>query len=244
MILTPDTAIDPELWQWCPEGVSLHVTRLQVPGIERMDDALAQAALRDVTVVQAATRTLVDIEPEVIAFVCTSSSFHFGYAAEAAIRETMLAAGARRAVTTGGAVVAALRALGVRRVAVGAPYPAAIGERLRVFLTEAGFDVASLDSAPPGRLDLVSDAQIEAIAAAAYRPGVDALFLSCAALETRHLLLPLAARYGVPVVSSTQATMWAALGAVGLAPSGPEHPLHRVRPGAVGGAAEPPLVPV
>jgi maleate isomerase len=209
-----------------------------------MDAESSQAALRDITVVQAATRTLVDIEPEVIAFVCTSSSFHFGYDAESAIRETMVAAGAKRAITASGAVVAAMRALGVRRVAVGAPYAAVIGERLRVFLTEAGLDVASLESAPPGRLDLVSDAQIEAIAEAAYRPGVDALFLSCAALETRHLLLPLAARYGVPVVSSTQATMWAALGAVGLAPSGPDHPLHRVLPGEAAITAERALVAV
>ncbi len=237
ILLTPDNAIDPELWQWRPEGVALHITRLHCDGWDALDPEAGQMLLRSDGVVRAATRSLVAIEPEVVVFACTSGSFVAGLAGEPAIRQSMLAAGAKQALTTGGAVVDALRVLRVRRIAVGAPYLPWLGERLGIFLTEAGFEVASLVSAAPERLDLTSDAQVTRLADAAFRPGVDALFLSCTALATRHLLGPLMARYGVPVVSATQATMWAALAAVGLSPSGPDHPLHHLTPEKVAVAA-------
>jgi maleate isomerase len=173
------------------------------------------------------------IEPELVVFGCTSSSFFEGLAAEAKIRRSILAAGARQALTTSGAVVEALRALGARRVGAGTPYAASTAERLGTFLTEAGFEVVSLVSEVPDRLDRTSDAEVTALAEAAYRPGIDALFLSCTALETRHLLGPLSQRFGVPVVGAAQATMWAALGMVGQRMRGPDHPLHHLKPSSL-----------
>jgi maleate isomerase len=225
MLLTPDNAIDPELWEWCPPGVSLHITRLMAPGLERMQPTDFNAVVRRDDVVQEATRALVLIEPEVIGFTCTSGSFLEGFAAEAEIRESMLKAGARRAVTTSGAVVEALRAIGARKVAVGTPYEDWLGERLGVFLTEAGFEIPSLVSHRPSKLDETSDEHVIELAEAAFRPGIDCLFISCAALRTRHLLGPLSERLGVPVLSSTQAMMWATLREAGIEVGGGEHAL-------------------
>jgi maleate isomerase len=225
MLLTQDNAIDPELWAWCPDDVSLHTTRLQVPDYDILEDEAVEQGQRNDAVVQAATRTLVMIEPEVVVFGCTSSSFVNGYAAEAEIRESILAAGAKQALTTSGAVVAALRALGIRKVAVGAPYPAWLSERLRPFLSDAGFEVVSLVHESPDRLDMVSADEVTHLAESAYRLEADAIFLSCTAVDTRDLLMPLSERFGVPVVSAAQAMMWAALGMTGKQL---KHPGHRL----------------
>lgn len=226
ILLTQDNAIDRELWQWCPPDVSLHVTRLQVPGVDDLDELDWELAMHSEAVLKAATLSLTEIEPDLVVFACTSSSFVEGFAAEPKIGDMIRRSGARDALTTSAAVVEALRALEVRRVAVGTPYSAWLGERLRPFLTDAGFEVNSLSSKPPDRLDLTTDREIEELAERAYQPGVDAIFLSCTALETRHLVAPLTRRFGVPVITAMQATMWAALARVGKRAVGPEHPLH------------------
>lgn len=231
ILLTPDNAIDRELWQWCPPDVSLHVTRLQVPGGDDLDDLGWELAMHSEPVLDAVTRSLVEIEPDLVVFACTSSSFVEGFAAEPKIGAIIRESGARDALTTSAAVVEALRALKARRVAVGTPYPDWLGERLRPFLTDAGFVVDSLYSKEPDRLDLTTDGEIEELAEGAYKPGVDAMFLSCTALETRHMVAPLTRRYGVPVITAVQATMWAALARVGKRAVAPaEHPLHVLDP--------------
>ena len=159
-----------------------------------------------------ATRSLVKISPRVIAYACTSGSFVGGVEGEQRLREAMLRAGAQAAVTTSGALVEALRALDVRRVAVGTPYVEAIGRRLLPFLEGAGFEPVSLVNMElnDGISD-VSDEDVIRLAEAARRPGAEAIFLSCTNLPTLHLLAPLERRLGIPVLSANQVTMWAAL---------------------------------
>lgn len=59
----------------------------------------------------------------------------------------------------------------------------------------------------------------EELAARAHRPDADVLFLSCTALETIGLIEGLERRYGIPVLTSTQVTMWAALRSIGATPT-------------------------
>lgn len=229
MLMTSDNAIDPEVWDWCPKGVSLIFTRFQFPE-RKMSIEESHLLMRSEGILRPATRVVAEVEPEVVVFGCTSGSFYSGLAVEPSIRAAMRAAGAKRAITTSQSVLQALRALGARRIAVGTPYDDSLAERLKVFLTEGGMDVVSLASHEPDRLDLASDEQVMNLAERAYRPGIDALFISCTALRTRHLIAPLSRKYGVPVISSVQATMWLALAAVGLRLSGPDHPLNALAP--------------
>jgi maleate isomerase len=144
VVLTYDNAIDPELWRWCPPGVTFHIARTGYP--EDDDDVRdIDAQVADLGQITFTTRSLIALRPEVVAFACTSGSFHAGAAGERAIREAMTAAGARRAVTTSGAVIGALGALGAHRVAVGTPYDAVTTARLERFLESSGFDVVALE---------------------------------------------------------------------------------------------------
>ena len=191
ILLTSDNDIDPELWRWCPPGVSLHITRIPC-----MDDWGGDPSSPQLAAVADATRLLTPIRPEVIVYACTSASFLYGAAGEQILRETMLAAGAPRAITSSGAVVDALRALGVRRVAIGTPYKAESTSRaLPTFLAAAGFEPVSLAWHSPqaeGRelIDL-TPADVIGIAERAMHPDAEALFLSCAAVDTIDLLGPL-----------------------------------------------------
>jgi maleate isomerase len=221
-----DFALDREYWQLVPDRVSVHVTRTAFhEGPVGIDLARAVAEPSEAA---DGVRTLVAIAPDAIAYACTSGSFVNGVAGERALREAMTAAGAARAVTTSGALLDALAVLGARRVALGTPYVADLGALLADFVREAGFVAASL-----ANLDLdsgiadVADAEVERLATAAFTPDAEALFLSCTNLPTVSLLAGLERRFGIPVLSANQVTMWAAARAAGL-----ELPLTTIAAGA------------
>src|SRR5439155_5759484 len=226
-----DFALDREYWQYASAEASLHITRTPY----RMGPVSLElvSAVADPAIVAQATRSLVKIAPDVIAYACTSGSFSEGTDGERRLRETMLRAGAAAAMTTSGALVEALHALDVSRVAVGTPYVEAIGRRLGTFLESAGFQPVSLVNMElqDGICD-VGDDEVVRLAERAVRPGAEALFLSCTNLPTVHLLTPLEQRLGIPVLSANQVTMWAALRMVGARAAIEDQVLfHRAAPG-------------
>jgi maleate isomerase len=210
-----DFALDREYWDLVPPDVTLHITR--TPFHEGPVGLGLATAVGDPAEAAAGTRSVVAVEPDVVAYACTSGSFVRGLAGERALREAMLGAGAARAVTTSGGLVDALHVLGARRVAVGTPYVAALGALLAEFLTEAGFDVVSLANLDldDGIADLGAT-DVERLATAAFSPDADALFLACTNLPTVGRLADLERRHGLPVLSANQVTMWAALHAIGI----------------------------
>ena len=124
------------------------------------------------------------------------------------------------ATTTATAMVAALQALGVTRVAVAAPYIDEVCARLRRFLEESGLSVTSLENLGLRGMAIteVTSPEVMELAKRADRPEAEALFLSCTNLRTFDVLEPLEQELGKPVISSNLATMWHAIRLAGLAP--------------------------
>lgn len=217
-LLVPfDTSNDRELWRWCPDNASLHITRTSLhAGPVGVELARATADPADVT---QATRSLVAIRPDVIVYACTSGSFVDGLAGERHLRTMMVEAGATKAITTSGSMLDAFEALGARKVALATPYPNAVGDRLVRFVEEAGYRAVSLENL--GLLDgsdiqATSDDEIIDLAQRAVRPDADALFISCTGLGTLDLIPRAEQRLGIPVLTAIQVTMWGAFRAVSI----------------------------
>src|SRR5699024_9474413 len=143
-IIAPfDLALERELWRWTPLEVSLHLARTPyepVPVSMEMAELVSEQRH-----LQTATRDVLSVEPEVVAYLCSSGSFMNGLAYEAELRDAIIAAGAPQAVTTSGALVEAIGALGLEKLSVLTPYDAALTERLVEFLAEAGVTVLRSD---------------------------------------------------------------------------------------------------
>jgi maleate isomerase len=218
-----DFALDREYWQFVPADVSVHITRTAFhDGPVSVD--LARTVGEPAEAADG-VRTLVAIEPDAVAYACTSGSFVNGLAGERALREAMIAAGAARVVTTSGALLEALAVLGARRIALGTPYVAELGALLAAFVREAGYEPASLANLDlEGGIADLAGAEVGRLADAAFTPDADALFLSCTNLPTVDLLGDLERRHGIPVLSANQVTMWAAARAAGV-----ETPLSTIR---------------
>lgn len=215
-----DFAVDRELWRWTPDDVQLHITRTPfVPS--PMTEDMARAISEEAPVRQA-VRDVLQPEPAVVAYACASGSFVGGTDGEAALVSVMTRAGAPRAVTTAGALVQALTALRVRRVALVTPYIDALNSLLVAFLDAHGIEtVASSGLGLLGQIWRVSDEELVDSARAVDRPEADAIFISCTNLTTYDLIAPLERQLGKPVITANQVTMWAALRMLGLHATGP-----------------------
>lgn len=227
-----DFALDRELWQWAPAQVSLHLTRTPY---QRVQVDLTQAELVGAPeVIARCAQDLSTINPEVLAYACTSGSFIGGLAGQAAIVSSLQAAGFDQAVTTSGALLQALAYLGADVVAVATPYDEPIATRLTEFLNEGGVRVSGQHSLGlNGRIWTVPyERTAELIRTAALArypdgPAPQAVVVSCTNLPTRPVIAPLEAELGIPVITANQVTMWAALRAIGLIAEGADQQLLR-----------------
>ena len=105
-------------------------------------------------------------------------------------------------------IVEGLRAAKARRIAVATAYNVEVTGRLTAFLEEYGFDVAvakglGYEAIPPGG-DIIDNSLLQFCGDVyASAKGADTLLISCGGLKTLDLIVPLEAKYRVPVVSST-----------------------------------------
>lgn len=186
-------------------GVALHSTRLPLTGsseaqlramIDRLEDAAA---------------LLADARVDLIAFNCTAvSTFKPDAEGEIARRILSVARGAR-ALTTADALLAALRHLGARRIALVTPYIEPVTRREAAYLAHHGFEVvaeASYGIDANWDMACAPAATWHDFTLAHRRDDVDAYLLSCTAIESAEVIEPLEAVLGRPVLTSNQALAW------------------------------------
>ncbi|MER5974139.1 decarboxylase [Streptomyces sp. NPDC002055] len=240
-----DFALDRELWRWVPDDVSLYLTRTPFVPVEVSLD-LARMVSEHETL-REAVQALCAVSPEVVAYACTSGSFVGGMAGERGMCAAMEQSGELPALTTSGALLAALREIGARRIALVTPYTKSVTTSLEDYLAEGGISVTGRAYLGLTRhiwkvpyRDVVDMARQAVVGAA------DALFISCTNLPTYDVIPQLEAELRMPVLSANQVTMWAALARIGEQAVGPYQalldPVARRGPAAM--ASQPEYPPV
>lgn len=215
-----DMALDDELCRWLPTDVSLHFTRTPHASVPV---SLKQAGvLSDQDQISQCVTDLKVIEPAGYAYACTSGSFVHGLAGERELTVAMELAGGAPAITTSGALLAALAALGVSTVCVATPYDQVVTERLVQFLDEAGVSVSGQGFLGlKGKIWQVPYRTTAQMIMGIPRSGAEAVLISCTNLSSYDLIAPLEVDLGIPVISANQATVWAALRLIGRKLIGP-----------------------
>jgi maleate isomerase len=215
-----DLALDREYYRWAPDDVSLFFTRTHL--LELPVDLDMAEGVSDAAAVSQAARDLMAVESLAVAYACTSGSFVRGLRGELALRQAMQAVGAPSVVTASGAMLEALRHLGIGNVAIATPYVENVTTRLRDFLGEAGHKVVgSAGLGLTGGIWKVRYTQVADLVLAADRPDAEAVFVSCTNLPTYDVIAPLETWLGKPVLSANQVLMWALLRLIGVRAIGP-----------------------
>lgn len=124
------------------------------------------------------------------------------------------------------AIVASMRALGLRRVAVATAYIETLNERLVAYLASQDIEVTAIRGLDMTGVEAVGEVPEAALTALAEQVlaqggGAQGLLFSCGGLHTLGLHAPLEARLGIPVTSSSPAGFWDVMRAAGLDASAP-----------------------
>lgn len=213
-ILAPpgNVAMERELPLFVPPGIVTNHNRLSRPGSAISRESLLAMGES----VEQASHDLAQAYPEVIVYGCTSGSFLEGVGHEARLAEKITRHTGIAAVTTSTAVVEALRAFGARRLFMVTPYPDDVNAHEVEFLAHYRFEVAGLDSFRCPTSEAIRKVGSDDVAAMVDRnreavAACDAVFISCTNLLAMDRVERIEAAHGKPVVTSNQASLWAAL---------------------------------
>jgi maleate isomerase len=224
-VLVPftNTNLEPDLAGLCPPDVSLHFTRIGGYNLEGIPDAgemarMGEAGLDD------ALRLIAAVRPDVVLYGCTSATLVHGVDFDADFAARIGTKTGVRAFTAAGAIVQALRKLGIDRVALATPYEAEINARTARFLRSAGIETVnsahpqqSLSSYDQGAM---MPEQILDLAVRADHPKAEAIVLACTDLRALEARARVERALGKPVITSNLALFEAAMGALGVNPPG------------------------
>lgn len=206
MIPSSNRMSEPQFQHLGPEGLGVHVTRLQMTGpwkkpVPELMGDIARAA-----------SALADSKVDLIVFHCTGTSMEDGPEGDHKITEMITRETGTPAISTGQAVVEALRALALKRLVIISPYRQEVNDHERDYLTALGFEVlhdfALGLSGGNEYIQVPSERWIE-IVQANTRPEADGYFLSCTNTTQIGAVATLEAALGKPMVNSNQATIWA-----------------------------------
>jgi maleate isomerase len=212
LVPSSNTTVEPEFYRALPRSVTLHTARLYLTRIA------PDAILGMVADMEAQAKLLASADVDVVVLGATAPSFLNGLGYDREIIAKLEAASGKPATTTSTALVDAIRAVGAKRVVLGSAYDEKVNGIARAFLEASGIEVPAMDGLSlvdnlvVGRLS--SDTAYD-LAMKVNRPDVDAIVLSCTNWQTMDAIERIERDTGKPVISTTQATIWASLRAVG-----------------------------
>jgi maleate cis-trans isomerase len=212
--------VEPELYRMAPPGVTFHFARLPAPPSAGPAGGAAGMEERTRTYLEGLdgpTRALGAVRPALILLAHTASSYALGWGHEQPLIERIGSLGRAPALLAAHAVRAALRHLGVSRLALGTPYPESISRHARAYWEAAGFEIVGYHRLA-GVVDIYAESEERAaeLARRADARDADAVLLSGTGLPTVSVLDGLERELGKPVLSSNQACCWRALRLAGV----------------------------
>jgi len=220
MVPSTNTTFEGDFQLTKPRDVTIHGQRLWLT-----NDAAGAAGMDRMNAeVEAGARYLATAKVDVIAYGCTTGSFYRGPGWDRDMIDLIQKAAGVPGVATSPSVVEALRSVGARTLSVATPYPDWNNRQLRAYLEALGFTVLNVEGEPRAAasgnqgINDFDPEDVIAFASKACRPEADALLCSCTAWRSLEAVAELERQVGKPVVTSNQASIWAAYRALGLKP--------------------------
>ena len=211
-----NTVVEPWFAAVSPQGVSIHAARML------MDNALSPDAIvrMDREEGQHAVTQLTSCRPHAIAYCCTASSIVQGLDYDLRLQREIAHRAGVPCTTATQAILEALRVLGVKAITAVSPYAEDIDRAEHAFFESAGIRVlGSSCLGIRGGFELASPAsdEIVALVERAHAAGAEAILITCLNLRSHVVVERLEATYAIPVITSTQATLWRLLRIAGIA---------------------------
>jgi maleate isomerase len=209
--------IEPEMMAMAPPGVSLHFHRMTARGNPGALDGQEQRNREMLASLDECVAMLALVRPNIIVIAHTATSYDLGREQEAALLGRLAQASGIQVTTAFASVAAALERLGIKRLALGAPYSAETTDKGGAHLEAHGFAVVNHENLK-GVTNIydTSPEQAYRLARSVDRAEAQAVFLSGTGMPTVSVLETLEQDLQKPVISSNSAMLWLALRACGV----------------------------
>ena len=209
-LLTPssNTTQEPEFLEVLPCTVSLHASRLTLNNID------APSTLNIVEELEKESRKLADADVDVIVLAATAPSSRKGKGYDRELIRRMEDASGKPATTASTALLEALSLLGIRRIAIAAPWSKAMNETVVSFMEANGVEVPHHDAMGIVRnneVGRIGPDQVYEFGRQADRSSADALLLACGNWWAMGAVERLERELGKPVLTTNGVSIWAAL---------------------------------
>ena len=204
-----NTVMEYEVQRMAGGAMSVHTAR--IPHTADTEEKLLWLG----TQAPAAAGLLAHAKVDVICYGCAAGGFLKGPVEDRALGARIEQETGIPVAVSSAAVAEALRTLGARRVSLASPYAPWLNERLRQYLTAAGFEVMAMQGLDTQNHSAVTTERIEALIAEVDRPEAQAIFVSCSNFPTLGTIESMEHRLGKPIVASNQASMWKMLRLLG-----------------------------
>lgn len=218
IILETDETLENEARGAIPPEASLHHTRIYSAPLVTPETLAAMEA----DLPQAAATFPSHVTYDAIGYCCTSGATVIGQdKVAAAIRSAHPGAKTTDPIT---AVMAALTALGAKRIGLLTPYTLDVSAAMQALLEANGFEIAAFgafEEAEEAKVARISEASTLAAMLEVGGGDVDAVFASCTNLNTFGVIEAAEEALGKPVISSNSALIWHLCSLAGLRASVP-----------------------
>ena len=203
-----NTMSEPQLAHFCPRSMGLYATRLRISGKWKKPFSDISTSIRE------AAALLSDTRPDLIIFHCTGTSMQEGPDGDAFICNLIRNETGIEAMTTGGAVIEAMKALKIHRPILISPYVQATNNREIAYLGALGIRVVhdvALGIIGGHLYPTVTPQEWVRIALANDCAEGDGYFLSCTNTTQIEAIDAIERATGKPVVNSNQSVVWASI---------------------------------
>ena len=166
-----------------------------------------------------AAKELAEAPVDVMILGCTSGSFVNGPEYNRKIIKQMEEVSGVPCTTTASAIVAALKYLDVKNIAVVTPYIDEVNQRAKKFFEKEGFIVTSIKGMGllhDSEIDRQSTEKVYRFAKSNDHQDAQAMLLLCTGLRTIPIIETLEKDLGKPVISAIQASFWHCLQLAGI----------------------------
>jgi maleate isomerase len=219
IIPSVNTTFEPESYRLAPEGVTYHFARMN------LGDLSVEGLVEMGKYAQEKGKELAAAGVDLIVFGCTSGSFAKGKGHDEKIVRDLEASTGVPALATSTALLQAFQELEITRLAICSPYSDDLNAREKEFFEAHGLKVTAmaglgfvkktpsfpLAGRPVSHVGLQEPSVAYKMARIVDGPEAQAVLISCTNFRSLEVIEKLERDLRKPVLSSIQATLWAAL---------------------------------
>jgi maleate isomerase len=214
LVPSSNSTVEVEFYRALPADVSLHVARLPITQVN------PESIAGMVDSLETESKKLASADVDVIVLGAAAPSFLKGMGYDREVAKRIADGTGKPATTASTALLQSLSALGASRIALGTAYTTKVNEIAIAFLRANGIEVVQteclgyVDNLEIGRLDVQSAYDLGRRIAC---PEAQAIAFLCTNWQSMAIIDRLERDTGLPVLSSTQFSLWAALKTIGYA---------------------------